>query len=267
MKLFHFPPFTAPPVFTGGVRFISKKGSVTNTMNILIIEDEAEIREGIRILLGNEEYTFFEADNGEKGLALLTDEIDLVILDIMMPGMDGIEVCRQIRKQSSVPILFLSAKAQETDKLIGLKTGADDYLTKPFSYMELNARVKALLRRYYVYRGREENGSVSEVDYIEIDDVKVCVTHNEVLLREHETNLTETEYQILLLLMKKPNRAHSARLIYEKIWKEPYYYGANSTVMVHIKNLRRKIETDPQNPCHIMTVWGKGYQFRKQEIV
>ncbi len=235
-------------------------------MKILIIEDEPEIREGIRILLGSEEYTFIEAGSGEEGLSLLTDEIDLVILDIMMPGPDGFEVCRRIRKTSAVPILFLSAKTQETDKLIGLTTGADDYLTKPFSYMELNARIKAMLRRYHVYRGREENGSVPETDFIEIDTIKISTSRNEVLLKEEEIYLTETEYQILLMLMKGPNRVHSARSLYEEVWKEKYFYGANSTVMVHIKNLRRKIEPDPQNPCHIVTVWGKGYQFRKQEI-
>lgn len=234
---------------------------------ILIIEDEVEIREGIMALLGDKEFAFAEAETGETGLAMLTDDIDLVILDIMMPGIDGIEVCRQIRQSSSVPILFLSAKAQETDKLIGLKTGADDYLTKPFSYMELNARIKALLRRYNVYRGREDSGSMSETDYIEMDGIKISSIHNEVLMGEQEINLTETEYQILLMLMKRPNRAHSAKVIYEGIWGEQFYYGAGSTVMVHIKNLRRKLETDPQNPSHIVTVWGKGYQFRKQEIV
>ncbi len=233
---------------------------------ILIIEDEAEIREGIRVLLGDDEYEFIEAENGRQGLSLITEDIDLVILDVMMPGMDGIEVCRQIRQSSFVPILFLSAKAQETDKLIGLKTGGDDYLTKPFSYMELNARVKALLRRYCVYRGCEKNGSVSETEYIEIDDVKVSRVRNEVLLEGREINLTETEYQILLMLMKRPNRVHSVRLIYEEIWKEQYFYGSNTTVMVHVKNLRRKIERDPQNPCRIVTVWGKGYQFQKKAL-
>ena len=232
---------------------------------ILIIEDEPEIREGIRILLANEAYTFWEAENGEKGLELLTDDTDLVILDIMMPGMNGIEVCRQIRKRSSVPILFLTAKAQEMDMLIGLQTGADDYLVKPFSCMELNARVRVLLRRYHFYRGREENSFLPKADDLEIDHVKISLTHNEVFLDEREINLTETEYQILLLLMKKPNRTHSARAIYEEIWEEPYFYGANSTVMVHVKNLRHKIEEDPQKPQHILTVWGKGYQFRKQE--
>lgn len=233
-------------------------------MNILLIEDEDEIREGIRILLDNDEYIFIEAENGEKGLELMNDDIDLIILDIMMPGMDGIEVCRHIREKYSVPILFLTAKALETDKLIGLKTGADDYLTKPFSYMELNARITALLRRYHVYRGREENSILPSSDYIEIDEVKIAKDRNEVFLFNKEIYLTETEYQILLMLMKKPNRSHSAKVIYEEIWKEAYFYGANSTIMVHIKNLRRKIENDPQNPCHILTVWGKGYQFRKQ---
>ena len=145
---------------------------------ILIIEDEAEIREGIKTLLGDKEYAFAEAETGKIGLTMLTEDVDLVILDIMMPGMDGIEVCRRIRQSSAVPILFLSAKAQETDKLIGLKTGADDYLTKPFSYMELNARIKALLRRYNVYRGREENGSMSETDYIEMDGIKISLSGN-----------------------------------------------------------------------------------------
>ncbi len=234
---------------------------------ILIIEDEAEIREGIKTLLGDKEYAFAEAETGKIGLTMLTEDVDLVILDIMMPGMDGIEVCRRIRQSSAVPILFLSAKAQETDKQIGLKTGAEDYLTKPFSYMEFNARIKALLRRYNVYRGREENGSMSETDFIEMDGIKISLSHNEVLLGEREINLTETEYQILLMLMRRPNRAHSAKVIYEGIWGEQFYYGASSTVMVHIKNLRRKLEADPQNPCHIVTVWGKGYQFRKQDIV
>lgn len=236
-------------------------------MKILIIEDEAEIREGIRVLLSGEDYLFVEAEDGEKGLSLLTEEIDLIILDIMMPGIDGVEVCRRVRQSSAVPILFLSARVQETDKLIGLMTGADDFLTKPFSYMELNARMKALLRRYHVYRGREDQNPVSGNEYIEIDSIKISTVHNEVLLEEEEINLTETEYQILLMLMKRPNRAHSTKYIYEQIWAEQYFYGANNTVMVHIKNLRRKIETDPKNPCHIITVWGKGYEFRKKVII
>lgn len=238
-----------------------------NTKNILIIEDDEELREGIRVLLSSEEYSFVEAENGEKGLALLTEDIDLIILDIMMPGIDGIEVCKRIRQSSSVPILFLSAMAQETDKLMGLKIGADDYLTKPFSYIELNARIKALLRRYHIYRGRDENRPVFSGDYIEIDDIRISLVCNQVLLNGEEINLTETEYQILLMLMKRPNRIQSAKMLYETIWQDQYFYGANSTVMVHINNLRRKIEPDPRNPRYITTVRGKGYQFRKQVIV
>lgn len=230
---------------------------------ILIIEDEKEIRDGIRLLLGSEEFDFIDAENGIQGLQKLTDDLDLVILDIMMPGMDGVTVCRKIREHYSVPILFLTAKALEIDKIVGLQSGADDYLTKPFSYMELNARVKSLLRRYCVYRGREVTGAVSESEYLEIDEFKISKYHNEVLLNGTEINLTETEYQILLLLMKKPNRSQSAKTLYEEIWKEPFFYGAGSTVMVHVRNLRTKVETDPQNPEHIITVWGKGYQFRK----
>lgn len=233
---------------------------------ILIIEDEAEIREGIQILLGSEDYIFQEAENGMQGLLRLEPDTDLVILDVMMPGMDGIEVCKRIREKSQVPILFLSAKAQETDKLIGLKAGGDDYLIKPFSYMELHARVKALLRRYQVYRGREGNGATVQSGYIEIDGVKIATDRNEVLLQERELNLTDTEYRILLLLMRRPNRSYSAQSIYEAIWNESYFYGANSTLMVHMKNLRNKMEEDPHNPTRIVTVWGKGYMFRKQVV-
>ncbi len=235
-----------------------------NRRNILIIEDDAEIREGIRILLADDELAFVEAGDGEQGIALMSEDIDLVILDIMMPGIDGVEVCRRIRKDYSVPILFLSAKSQEADKLIGLKVGADDYLTKPFSYIELNAKIRSLLRRYYVYKGRDEAGSVSVDDYLRIDNITVSLSDNEVMLGDEYLNLTETEYQILLMLMQKPNRTYSAKMIYEAVWNEQYYYGASSIVMVHISNLRRKLEKDPQHPEHIMTAWGKGYLFRKQ---
>ena len=231
---------------------------------ILIIEDEKEIREGIRILLGNDEMQFIEAENGQTGLNLLDDSIDLVILDIMMPGLNGITICEMIRKKYTVPILFLSAKSQETDKLIGLQAGADDYLTKPFSYMELNARIKSLLRRYCDYCGRGESPAELKTEYLEIDGIKISTLRNEVFLGKKEINLTELEYQILYMLIKKPNCSHSAKVLYEEIWKEPYFYGAGSTIMVHIKNLRLKIEEDPHHPSRIITVWGKGYQFRRK---
>ncbi|MBR5427087.1 MAG: response regulator transcription factor [Clostridia bacterium] len=233
---------------------------------ILIIEDEEEIREGLRILLGGESYySFAEAENGEIGTELLTGDTDLVILDITMPGADGIDLCRRIRQASSVPILILSEKTQDEDILIGLTSGGDDYLTKPFSYAELNARIKALMRRYRVYRGHEENEVSRAPVMIEIDGICISSARNEALIGGRELNLTETEYQILLMLMIKPNRSFSAATLFEKIWKEPFFYGANRTVMLHIKNLRRKIEADPHNPVRIITVPGKGYQFRKKD--
>ena len=165
-----------------------------NTMNsqtILIVEDESEIREGIRILLSGENYTILEAENGQQGLNMLTDSVDFVILDVMMPGMSGLRVCEEIRKISSVPILFLTAKAQESDKLIGLTAGGDDYLPKPFSYTELIGRVKALLRRYCIYRGKEQRDELCESNYIELNDVRIAKDHNEVWVKGKEVSLTE----------------------------------------------------------------------------
>lgn len=236
------------------------------TKTILIIEDEAEIREGIRILLSSEEYQFLEAENGMKGLSMLTDEIDLVILDIMMPGLDGLAVCQKIRDRSKVPILFLTAKSQEADIMLGLKIGGDDYLTKPFSYMELNARIRAILRRYCLYRGRESIGPRSGLDHLELMGIRISKTGNDVLLDGREINLTQKEYELLLALMEKPNRSVSAKVLYEQIWQEPYFYGASNTVMVHIRNLRQKIEENPSQPKYIETVWGKGYLFRNQVL-
>lgn len=234
-----------------------------SSQTILIVEDEAEIREGIRILLSGENYTILEAENGQQGLDMLTDCVDLVILDVMMPGMSGLRVCEEIRKTSTVPVLFLTARAQESDKLIGLTAGGDDYLPKPFSYAELIARVKALLRRYCVYRGKESPVQPCEGNYLELGNVRIARDHNEVWVKGKEISLTEIEYQILFLLMKSPGRIFSTQNIYETIWNEPYFYISNGTVMVHIRKLRVKIEDDSQEPKYIQTVWGKGYRFQK----
>ncbi len=234
-----------------------------SSQTILIVEDEAEIREGIRILLSGENYTILEAKNGQQGLDMLTDCVDLVILDVMMPGMSGLRVCEEIRKTSTVPVLFLTARAQESDKLIGLTAGGDDYLPKPFSYAELIARVKALLRRYCVYRGKESPVQPCEGNYLELGNVRIARDHNEVWVKGKEISLTEIEYQILFLLMKSPGRIFSTQNIYETIWNEPYFYISNGTVMVHIRKLRVKIEDDSQEPKYIQTVWGKGYRFQK----
>ena len=198
---------------------------------ILIIEDDPDIREGVRILLESENYEVREAPDGAKGLAALEESTDLVILDVMMPGMSGLCTCREIRKRSYVPVLFLTAKAQESDKLIGLMAGGDDYLAKPFSYTELLARVKALLRRYRVYSGKKILEGDGQEEYLEAGDIRLHKEYNQ------------------------------ARNLYESIWEEPYFYNCNSTVTVHIRKLRLKIEEDPQNPRRIQTVWGKGYRF------
>ena len=226
---------------------------------ILIIEDDEDIREGVRILLESEQYNVTEADNGRSGLELLSEDTSLVILDVMMPGMSGLRTCEEIRKSSNVPVLFLTAKSQESDKLIGLMAGGDDYLPKPFSYSELLGRVKSLIRRYTVYKGRPD--SPEEESYLERADIRINTCFNEVFVRGVETELSNIEYQILLLMMQHSGKIFSAQNLYESVWNEPFFYSCSSTVMVHIRKLRTKIETDPNNPKYIKTLWGKGYRF------
>ena len=228
-------------------------------MNILMIEDNAEIREGVRILLEGEEYAVTEAENGSEGLKLLDSDTDLVILDVMMPGISGFRTCEEIRKVSNVPVLFLTAKSQDSDKLMGLMAGGDDYLSKPFSYSELLARVKALVRRYCVYKGKEEEGT--EDRYVNGMGIRINESYNEDCKGDKELALTDIEYKILLLLMKHPKRIFTIQNIYESVWNEPYFYVSNGTVMVHIRKLRLKIEDNPQEPKCIRTVWGRGYRF------
>ena len=236
---------------------------------VLIVDDNPEIREIIHILLGGEGYDIEEAKNGNEAI-LKTKEntFDLIILDIMMPGMDGYQTCMEIRKESNAPILFLSAKTREGDKMLGFSSGGDDYLAKPFSYNELVSRAKALIRRYQVYKGKQERRQIPadgqeassgkntlRLHNLEIDEMSETVTRN-----GNQVDLTDTEYEVLHLLVKNRRQIFSAERLYEAVWQEPYYYGANNTVMVHIRNLRRKIEKDPKNPELIKTVWGRGYR-------
>jgi DNA-binding response OmpR family regulator len=229
---------------------------------IIIIEDDADIREGIRILLESEHYKVFEAENGETGISLLNEYVDLVILDVMMPGMSGIRTCEEIRKFSFVPIIFLTAKSSDSDKLIGLMAGGDDYLAKPFSYSELLGRVKAQIRRYQIYRGKEKNGlDLPEHKLLEIGNIRINKDFNEVWVDDKEVELSELEYRILLLMMQHPRKVFSAQNLYESVWNEPYFHSSNGTVMVHISKLRVKIEKIHDSPTHIKTIWGKGYRF------
>lgn len=224
---------------------------------ILVVDDNIEIREVIRVLLENEGFTVEEAEDGETAIAKAID-MDLIILDVMMPKLDGYEACRKIREVSNAPILFLTAKSMEQDKEQGFLSGGDDYLAKPFSYNELLSRVKALLRRYFVYKGKKEE---AKEDKIIVHDLCIDTTKNYVTKNEEIVNLTEMEYQILLLLAKHPKKIYSNQELYETIWESPYMYSANNTIMVHVRNLRKKLSVDTQNSSYIKTVWGKGYRF------
>ncbi len=227
-------------------------------IKILIIEDDSDIREAVRILLVGEGYRVSEAANGREGLAKLEHDTDLVILDVMMPGDDGVEVCSQIRQKSNVPVLFLTAKRTDADRFKGLMAGGDDYLGKPFSFDDLLLRVRTLIRRYRIYQGKD-NGIKGEI--IEIGNIRIDETSMKVFVDEQEVRLTDTEYRILDLMMRNPHKVFSAQQLYETIWNEPYLYSSNGTIMVHIRKLRTKIEKQPDMPEHIKTVWSKGYQF------
>ncbi len=230
-----------------------------DTSTILIVDDNPEIREIIEILLVGEGFQTVQAKDGMTALALLKEQtFDLIILDIMMPEINGYQTCLEIRKTSNAPILFLSARTKDSDKTLGFSSGGDDYLPKPFSYNELLNRVKALIRRYHIYRGKDEKEEMSYI--LQYQNLTIDERNEQVLKDGMSVELTGTEYRILLLFLKHRGQNFSAERLYEAIWEESYYYGANNTVMVHIRNLRRKIEDDVNKPLIIKTVWGKGYR-------
>jgi two-component system OmpR family response regulator len=233
--------------------------------SILLVEDDADIRGAVRQLLSGENYRIEEAGSGEEGLEKLTPATDLIILDIMLPGISGLKTCEQIRQVSNAPVLFLTAKAQESDRLIGLMAGGDDYLPKPFSYAELLGRIKALLRRYRVYRGKNQIGEpeAEKEEILSDGDLQLNLYFNEVKKGGQDCRLSDYEYQILRMMMQHPDRIFSAKMLFEQIWQEPYRYTCANTIMVHIRKIRKKIEEDPQNPKRITTVWGKGYRFEQ----
>lgn len=228
-----------------------------STKKILFADDDPEIREVVRILLESEGYEVQEAVNGEEAVSMASDELDLIILDVMMPVKSGVSACAEIRKRLTVPILFLTARTQDSDKTVGFGAGADDYLAKPFSYAELAARVKAMIRRYHVYKGKDEEQPEGVICFKELE---IWRTYNEVKKNGQEILLTDLEYRILLLLASNRRKIFTIENIYESVWQEPFFYSANNTVMVHIRNLRRKLEHDPKNPKYIVNVWGKGYR-------
>ena len=203
---------------------------------ILVADDEPEIRDVLRMMLEGEGYRILEACNAREAVEQ-AEQADLVILDIMMPGESGIWACEQIREKTTVPILFLTAKSGEHDKVQGFSAGGDDYLVKPFSYMELLSRVKALIRRYKVYQGRPETSE----DLVCYRDITIDQNLQSVQAGGEKISLTEMEYQILLLLISNPRKVFSVKEIYETVWKEAFFPNSGNTVMVHIRNIRRKL--------------------------
>lgn len=228
---------------------------------ILIVDDEPEIANLIEVYLRNDGYRVLKADDGEKALTMLAEEhVRLVILDLMLPGLDGLEVCRRIRQESDLPIIMLSAKGADWDKIMGLSTGADDYLAKPFNPLELLARVKAQLRRYLPADPREEH-AVSG-DCVKVGNLSISKPRHQVLMAGREIKLTPLEFGVLWLLASNRGRVFSSEEIFERVWGDRCL-GANNTVMVHIRKLREKIEPDPGEPRLIKTVWGVGYKIEE----
>ncbi|WP_141501636.1 response regulator transcription factor [Paenibacillus luteus] len=221
---------------------------------VLVVDDDSEIRDILHVYLRNEGYSVCEATNGIEALqAIQTNSVQLVILDVMMPKLDGIHTCLKIREFSDVPIIMLSAKQEDMDKITGLTIGADDYMIKPFNPMELLARVKAQFRRSMM-KSKQDIQMVIHIKDLIIDKGK-----HSVKLRENDIALTPIEFDILELLASHLGQVFSSEKIYESVWKEPYGYSDN-TVMVHIRNLREKIEEVPRAPQYIKTVWGVGYK-------
>lgn len=227
--------------------------------NILVVDDEKEIRDLLEINLRSEGYIVFKASCGKEALEILNrEEIDLVVLDIMMPDMDGLEVCKKLRENSNIPILMLSAKSEDMDKIQGIMTGADDYICKPFKSLELIVRIRALIRRSYFLNSKIE---ISD-DIININNMIIDKRKHKVAVNEKEVVLTAKEFEILYLLATNRGRVFSAEDIFEKVWKEKYYQS-NNTVMVHMSRLREKLQQNSYGDKIIHTVWGVGYKIEK----
>ncbi|MGN1145240.1 MAG: response regulator transcription factor [Acetatifactor sp.] len=226
--------------------------------NILICDDERDIVNALKIYLYDVNYSLFEAYNGREALEIIgREDIHLVLLDIMMPELDGISAMVKIRETSNVPIILLTAKSEDSDKILGLNVGADDYITKPFNPVEVAARVKSQLRRYMQLGGGMVRQECLKVGGIELDDKEKTVT-----LDGESVALTPTEYEILKLLMQNPGQVFSPREIYRKIWND-LPYGSENTVAVHIRHIREKLEINPAEPRYLKVVWGQGYKMEK----
>ena len=223
--------------------------------NILICDDERDIVSALKIYLSSENYTLFEAYTGKEALEIVQkNDIHLILMDIMMPEMDGISATAKLREDYNIPIILLTAKSEDTDKVLGLNVGADDYITKPFNPIEVLARVRSQLRRYTTLGGMEQKPSKLVIGSIAIDDEAKMVS-----VDGEAVSLTPIEYNILLLLARHPGRVYSSAQIYEQVWNESAF-GSEGAVAVHIRHLREKLEIDPSNPRYLKVVWGLGYK-------
>ena len=223
--------------------------------NILICDDERDIVSALKIYLSSEDYTLFEAYTGREALEIVKkNDIHLILMDIMMPEMDGISGTAKLREDYNIPIILLTARSEDTDKVLGLNVGADDYITKPFNPIEVLARVRSQLRRYTTLGGMEQKPSKLVIGSIAVDDEAKTVS-----VDGEPVNLTSIEYNILLLLARHPGRVYSSAQIYEQVWNETAF-GSEGAVAVHIRHLREKLEIDPSNPRYLKVVWGLGYK-------
>lgn len=234
--------------------------SIMKEYNILLVDDDEDIVKSMEIHLKNEGLNIYKAYNGIEALDILIEkEVHLIIMDIMMPKLDGLSATLKIREENNIPIILISAKSQDTDKIIGLNMGADDYVTKPFNPLELVARVKSHLRRYTKLGSqKEEESEILENQGLKLDNIK-----KEVCVDGEVVNLTPIEYKILEVLLKNQNRVFSSRQLYEIVWDEPAF-NCDRTVAVHIRRIREKIEINPKEPKYIKVVWGVGYKIEKK---
>ena len=221
---------------------------------ILVFDDDPDIRRVLSLLLGNL-YEVAEVENGTAAISYIREhpETDLILLDVMMPGLSGTEACGEIRKWSNAPVLFLTAKSAERDRLDAYRSGGDDFLSKPFSHDELLAKVSSLLRRYREYRGKPDSA-------LAVENLEVDFETRSVKSSGKPIALTDTEYSILEYLLRNRGSTVTAPTLYEAVWQEKFLPGSGNTVMVHVLNLRRKIEENPSAPKIVRTIWGKGYQ-------
>ncbi len=232
---------------------------------ILICDDEKDIVSALKIYLSAEGYATFEAYNGKEALSILEkEEIHLVLLDIMMPEMDGISALSLLREKYNLPVILISAKSEDYDKVLGLNVGADDYITKPFNPVEVLARIRSQLRRYTKLGAMNPEKEKTKESLLTVGDLSLCDDGKEVFLLGEKILLTPTEFDILKLFMQNPGKVLSPKKIYETVWNQDPW-GAENTVAVHIRHLREKIEIDPAAPRYLKVVWGQGYKLEKGE--